>query len=75
MRHLVMPDNLAGTREVMRFLAEEISGDTYVNVMGQYRAEGHAAEHEKINRPVTREEVSQAVTIAREAGLHRFNRW
>ena len=36
-RHLVMPDGLAGTREIMEFLAREISPNTYVNVMGQYR--------------------------------------
>jgi putative pyruvate formate lyase activating enzyme len=74
-RHLVMPDDLAGTREVMRFLAEEISIDTYVNVMGQYRPQGRAAEHEKIDRPVTRQEVGQAVATAREMGLHRFSQW
>ena len=41
-RHLVLPDDLAGTREIMEFLAREISPRTYVNVMGQYRPCGRA---------------------------------
>ena len=41
-RHLVLPDDLAGTREIMEFLAREVSPDTYVNVMGQYRPCGRA---------------------------------
>ena len=44
-RHLVLPDDLAGTREIMEFLAREISPRTYVNVMGQYRPCGRAGEH------------------------------
>jgi putative pyruvate formate lyase activating enzyme len=70
-RHLVLPDNQAGTREVMRFLAREISPDTFVNVMAQYRPEAYAHRHESINRPLTLGEFSQALAIAREEGLRR----
>jgi putative pyruvate formate lyase activating enzyme len=73
-RHLVMPNNLAGTREVMRFLAEEISRDTFVNVMPQYRPEGHAHRHASIARPLSLDEFAQAVAIAEEEGIRRFNR-
>ncbi|MBP6963343.1 MAG: radical SAM protein [Armatimonadetes bacterium] len=71
-RHLVLPDNLAGTREVMHFLAAEISRDTYVNVMDQYRPAFEAVGRPDIGRPVTDEEFDKAMRTAREEGLRRF---
>ncbi|MBN2303486.1 MAG: radical SAM protein [Anaerolineae bacterium] len=70
-RHLVLPDDLAGTTEIVRFLVEEISTNTYINVMGQYRPEWRVRERNiaPLNRPVTRAEVEQAKAIAQRAGL------
>jgi putative pyruvate formate lyase activating enzyme len=68
-RHLVLPGGLAGTAGIMRFIAEELSPDTYVNVMGQYRPAYRAWEYPEIARRVTAEEVAEAVCLAREAGL------
>ncbi len=75
LRHLVMPGGLDETREIMRFIAEEISPDTYVNVMAQYSPAGKVSDprYSEINRPVYPQEVSEAYRIAREAGLHRFD--
>jgi len=73
-RHLVLPEGLAGTREIVRFIAEEISPDTYINIMAQYRPEYRAREHPPLDRPVTRREYEEAVRLAKEAGLHRFAR-
>jgi putative pyruvate formate lyase activating enzyme len=73
-RHLVMPNGAAGTREVMRFLAREVSPDTYVNIMAQYHPEGQALRHPSIARSVTRGEWAEAVAIARQEGLRRFDR-
>ena len=77
-RHLVLPGDLAGTAAVARFLAEEVSQDTYVNVMAQYRpayrARDCATDDAPLDRPVTREEYRAAVRAMREAGLHRFDR-
>ena len=72
-RHLVMPGGAAGTEQVMRFLAEEVSPDTFVNVMPQYHPEGKALRHAEINRPITLEEYHEAITVARRHGL-RLNR-
>ncbi|MBN1439062.1 MAG: radical SAM protein [Anaerolineales bacterium] len=74
-RHLVMPDGVASTPEVMRFLVEEISPDTYVNLMAQYRPAGkvHRGSFDRINRPITAEEYDRAFAAARAAGLHRFD--
>jgi len=76
-RHLVLPGGLAGTAEVAGFLGEEISPDTYVNVMGQYRPAFRAYECASrampLDRRVTRDEVAAAVRQARAAGLWRLD--
>jgi putative pyruvate formate lyase activating enzyme len=76
-RHLVMPRGLADTRAVMRFLARELSQETFVNLMDQYRPEGKVLErpdrYVEIGRRVSRDEMEDAYTAAREEGLHRFD--
>lgn len=71
-RHLVLPHGLAGTEEITRFLAEEISTGTYVNIMGQYRPTFQAHLFASLNRPVTPEEYQEAVETALRAGLTRL---
>jgi len=73
LRHLVMPGGLAGTGEAMRFLAREISPETYVNVMAQYRPCGKALEHPPLNRRVSTAEYEEALEIAREEGIYRLD--
>ena len=73
-RHLVMPDGIAGTRDVMDFLAGEISPDTYVNVMAQYHPSGKAADDPMINRRITPAEYAAAVREAVAAGIRRLDR-
>ena len=72
-RHLVLPDGLAGTGEIVRFLAEEISPDTYLNIMDQYRPCYRACEFPEINRRITAEEYEEAVQLAETAGLQRLD--
>jgi putative pyruvate formate lyase activating enzyme len=72
-RHLVMPDGLAGTGEAMTFLANEISPNTYVNIMNQYRPCGRAFEKPSINRSTTRGEYALAVETAQKAGITRLD--
>ena len=71
-RHLVLPEGLAGTEGVMRFLASEISPDTYVNVMDQYRPCHRASEAPELRRPITSAEHAEAMRLTKEAGLRRF---
>jgi len=73
-RHLVLPGGLAGTAEIVKFIADEISRDTYINIMSQYRPEYRAREHPPLDRPITAREYEEAVRLARKAGLHRFAR-
>lgn len=72
-RHLVMPGLLDETLEIFRFLATEISPDTYVNVMGQYRPEYRASEYAEINRRPTAAEMAQARQLFFDAGLTRID--
>ncbi len=78
-RHLVLPDDLAGTAAVARFLAEEISRDTYINVMDQYRPAFRAAREEfepfcaGICRPPSGAEYEAAVAAVKAAGLWRLD--
>lgn len=75
-RHLVMPGGLEDTRAILRFLAEEISTDTFVNLMDQYRPANRVVEREfdELNRGITPEEWQAANDYARQVGLHRFAR-
>jgi putative pyruvate formate lyase activating enzyme len=73
-RHLVLPEGLAGTREAMHFLAEEISRDTYVNIMAQYYPCGNIIPAgSALARRITRKEFWEAIEIAREEGLSRID--
>ena len=72
-RHLVMPGLLDESAAIFRFLVEELSPDTYVNVMGQYRPEYRASDYEQIARRPTSSEIEQARALAHAAGLRRLD--
>jgi putative pyruvate formate lyase activating enzyme len=72
-RHLVMPGGISDSAEAMRFIAEEISRDTYVNIMDQYRPCFKAFEHPPLDRRITGAEYEEAVKAALEAGLRRID--
>ena len=69
-RHLVLPENLAGSFEIIDFLAEQISASTTINVMDQYRPCFKASEHSGINRRPTHEEFASARCYAIKKGLN-----
>jgi putative pyruvate formate lyase activating enzyme len=68
-----MPDGVATTREVMRFLAEEVSLATYVNLMDQYHPCGEAGRHARINRRPTAREFDDALAACRLEGITRLD--
>ncbi len=74
-RHLVLPHGLAGTAAVVRFLAEEISLNTYLNVMAQYRPSHKASQYPLLARSITKQEFQEAVDLARQQGLERLDRF
>jgi putative pyruvate formate lyase activating enzyme len=68
-RHLVMPNNVGGTKKIIQWIAENLPKDTYFNLMSQYRPVYKAFQHPEISRKITREEYAEAVGWARSAGL------
>ncbi len=72
-RHLVLPWGLAGSREVFRFLAEEVSRNTWLNVMAQYRPAYRARLHPPLDRLPDPDEVAEARALAARYGLTRLD--
>jgi putative pyruvate formate lyase activating enzyme len=72
-RHLVLPDSIAGTEEIVKFLSDEISPDTYLNLMDQYRPAYKAHQYPELNRRLTSQEYQAAVQAALSTGLHRLD--
>jgi putative pyruvate formate lyase activating enzyme len=72
-RHLVLPNGLAGTEEVLRFIAEELSPDTWVNLMDQYRPCFRSSEHAELARRPTSAELRAAREVADRVGLRRLD--
>src|SRR5512136_2676240 len=70
-RHLVMPHGVASSEAVVRFIAEEISVDSYVNIMDQYRPEYRSHEFPEINRRITQKEYQEATQWAKRYQLYR----
>lgn len=72
-RHLVLPGRLAGTGEVMRFLAQEVSANTYLNIMEQYHPSYKASEIPQLSHPLSRHEYNEAADLAHQQGLYRLD--
>ena len=68
-RHLVMPNGVAGSEKFVRWVGENLPKDTYVNIMAQYRPEYKAIEHPEIARTITRDEFLEAMKAAEDCGL------
>jgi putative pyruvate formate lyase activating enzyme len=73
-RHLVLPGGLAGTEATVQFLADNISPNTYLNIMDQYLPNYYMHHEAALNRGITPWEFDEALSMARNAGLRRLNR-
>jgi putative pyruvate formate lyase activating enzyme len=73
-RHLVLPERLAGTKEIVSFLAREVSTNTYLNVMAQYHPCYQAFNIPTLSRPINKQELSEAIDLAIRQGLNRLDR-
>lgn len=71
LRHLVLPQRLAGSFEILDFIKEEISLDTYVNIMEQYRPCYRAGEFKELSRRLTDREYEEVIEYAQKIGLYR----
>ncbi|WP_456432211.1 radical SAM protein [Thermosulfuriphilus sp.] len=68
-RHLILPGGLAGSFEILRFLAEEVSPHTYLNLMGHYHPQWQATRTPPLDRPITKEEFKEVWAYAQNLGL------
>ncbi len=73
-RHLVLPNRLSGTEEVVQFLAREVSTNTYLNIMAQYHPCYKAYDMPQLARPVNRQEFAEAIDLAHQQGLYRLDK-
>jgi putative pyruvate formate lyase activating enzyme len=74
-RHLVLPNRLAGTEEIVAFLAQEVSTNTYLNIMAQYHPCHKAFDIPQLSRPVSKQEFNEAIDLAHRQGLNRLDRY
>jgi putative pyruvate formate lyase activating enzyme len=72
-RHLVLPNDLAGTREIMNFIANKISKNSYVNIMAQYRPCGNVSEIKELCCHLDEKDFKKALRIAEEEGINRLD--
>jgi putative pyruvate formate lyase activating enzyme len=72
-RHLVLPHNIAGSDEVLKFIADEVSKDSYVNIMDQYTPYFKASDYKELTRRIKKEECQRVLDKAKELGLRRAN--
>lgn len=71
-RHLILPNKIAGTEKFLKFVAENLPKDTYINIMRQYRPEYKAFEYPELSRRIKRSEYTEALRLARKYGLSRL---
>jgi len=72
-RHLIMPDGLAETLEIMKFIASKVSRNAYVNIMPQYQPSGDIGNIKWLRRKITAQEHTKAIQYAQDAGLTRID--
>ena len=73
-RHLVLPNGFAGSQEILRFIAEQVSTDTYLNIMDQYRPAYQAYRKKDMNRRITRAEYLDLISMAENLGMTRLDK-
>jgi putative pyruvate formate lyase activating enzyme len=72
-RHLILPNGISGTADVLEFLAEKVSRNTYLNLMEQYRPCYRAGDFPELDRPISRAEFREAIEFASRHGLNRLD--
>jgi len=68
-RHLVLPNDLARTREVLARIAGEISSEVAVSLMAQYNPMHRAMEFPLLSRTLRAREYESAVEALEELGM------
>jgi len=74
-RHLVLPNRLAGTEKIVPFIANEVSANSYLNIMNQYKPYYQATALPLLNRPISQLEYHRAINLAKQYGLQRLDKY
>lgn len=70
-RHLVLPNAMSNTGQVLKFLSEQISPNTCIHLMAGYEPVFRAGEVAQLARATTPQELERAVALADRYGLQR----
>ena len=65
---------LAGTQEIIRFLTQEVSSNTYLNILAKYHPCYKASAIPSLARPLQRQEFNEAINLAHQQGLYRLDK-
>jgi putative pyruvate formate lyase activating enzyme len=71
-RHLVLPNELAGSEKIFEFISKEISKNTFLNIMDQYWPAYKAYQYPELSRRITKEEFEEVINLAKKFGLKRI---
>lgn len=71
-RHLILPNNVSGTQQIINWISDNLPQNTFVNLMTQYRPAYQAGQYPKISRSISREEIRQVEKWAQQSGLTRY---
>ena len=71
-RHLILPNNIAGTKEIVDFIAKKISPNTFINIMDQYWPALKTHQYLELSRRISSKEYLTAINLAQKAGLKRI---
>lgn len=72
-RHLVLPNAVAETEDIIRFISSELGNDVYVNIMFQYRPWYNAHNYQELGRSVTEDEMREVCSLIKKYGLRRID--
>jgi len=72
-RHLVLPEGIADTELVLSFLAKDISLNTYLNIMDQYRPAFKATQYPPLDRTIQHDEFKAAIKLAHDNDFQRID--
>jgi putative pyruvate formate lyase activating enzyme len=71
-RHLVLPNKLAGSEKIFEFISKEISKNTFLNIMDQYWPAYKAHQYPELSKRITKEEFQEAINLAKKFSLKRI---
>ena len=70
-RHLVLPNQLSDTAQVLTYLQKKYRDNIWISLMSQYTPTAKTQDHQDLRRPITQEEYAQATLLLDKLGLDK----